>query len=102
MTLPYLVKEVAQNAGYVSMTTPYDILPRTPKDIRERNQWMLDRVIADMQGCDAILVDTAKGPEVWRHVSELDIDENGIRRGSSGKQHHVPSLRRGKKVKNEK
>jgi hypothetical protein len=101
MTPSYLVKEVAEEAGYVSMTTPYEIRNKVP-EIREHHQWMLDRVIADMNGCDVVLVDTMKGPEVWRHVSELDIDENGIRRGSSGKQHHVPSLRRGKKVKNEK
>lgn len=90
-----LTIETAEKSGYVSMTTAYQINSKFP-DVRENHRWMLSRVLMDMRGCDVVLVDTAQGPEVWRHVSELNLDENGVRRGGAGTMHHTPTLQRGK------
>ena len=95
-----LTPETAEKSGYVSMTTSYHVNSKIP-EVRDQHRWMLSRVLMDMRGCDVVLVDTSQGPEVWRHVSEINLDENGIRRGggANGVTEYVPKLVQGKKTK---
>lgn len=54
-----MTPQAAEAAGYRALTTEYKL---------PEQQWMLDRVLADMKhgGIDTILVATTRGPEVWR------------------------------------
>jgi hypothetical protein len=89
-----LTPETAEKSGYVSMTTSYQVNSKIP-EVRDQHRWMLSRVLMDMRGCNVVLVDTSQGPEVWRHVSEINLDENGVRRGGPGQKTYVPNLKRG-------
>jgi hypothetical protein len=54
-----MTPQAAADAGYRALTTEYKL---------PEQQWMLDRVLADMKhgGIDTVLVATTRGPEVWR------------------------------------
>ena len=58
----------ALNSGYLSLTTPYR------EEFEHEMQWMKN-VLRDMEGCDAVIIDTGRGYEVARHKSELILAE---------------------------
>jgi len=58
----------ALNNGYLSLTTPYR------EEYEDEMRWMKS-VLRDMEGCDAVIIDTGKGYEVARHKSELILAE---------------------------
>ena len=58
----------ALNNGYLSLTTPYR------EEYEHEMRWMKS-VLRDMDGCDAVIIDTGKGYEVARHKSELILAE---------------------------
>lgn len=47
--------------GYRVLTQPY----------REGQMGWLERALADLKGCNVVLVETPEGPEIWRAASEL-------------------------------
>lgn len=71
--LPLLTESQALMAGYRALTTPYR-LASTCAETREREHVWLCHAMADMRGCDAVIVEYKIGPEIWRHESELDTD----------------------------
>ena len=58
----------ALNSGYLSLTTPY-------REEYEHEMRWFKSVLKDMDGCDAVIIDTGKGYEVARHKSELILAE---------------------------
>ena len=58
----------ALNNGYLSLTTPYR------QELEHEMRWFKS-VLKDMDGCDAVIIDTGKGYEVARHKSELILAE---------------------------
>lgn len=64
-------KADAQAAGYVAITTPYCQSHLSPE-----SEWF-KRVLADMKGCNCVIVSFASGLEVWRHDSEINLDHLG-------------------------
>ncbi len=58
----------ALNSGYLSLTTPYR------QELEHEMRWFKS-VLKDMDGCDAVIIDTGKGYEVARHKSELILAE---------------------------
>lgn len=56
-----MTPQAAEAAGYRALTTEYKL---------PEQQWMLDRVLADMRrgGIDTVIVTMARGPEVWRRA----------------------------------
>ena len=56
-----MTPQAAEAAGYRALTTEYKI----PEE-----QWMMDRVLADMKrgGIDTVIVSMARGPEIWRRA----------------------------------
>lgn len=60
-----LTAEKAEKAGYSPCAGPY-------RRTHIEQSW-LSNVMKDMRGAKVVIVDTALGPEVWRHESELDL-----------------------------
>jgi hypothetical protein len=56
-----MTPQAAEAAGYRALTTEYKI----PEE-----QWMMDRVLADMKrgGIDTVIVSMARGQEIWRRA----------------------------------
>lgn len=62
-----MLPKEARDAGYVSLTTPYS-------EANETHMIWLGRVLDDMRGCDAVVVDHGNKYEVARHRTELILD----------------------------
>lgn len=56
-----LTRGNAITKGYRVLTQPY----------REHQMEWLERALADLKGCNVVLVETAEGPEIWRAATEL-------------------------------
>lgn len=57
-------KKEAEDGGYQVLAGPYTY--------QASEVLMLGRVMKDMRYCNAVLVSTRRGIEVWRHKSEMD------------------------------
>jgi len=55
----------AEDGGYQVLAGPYAF--------HAKEVLMLGNLMKDMRGCNAVLVTTRRGIEVWRHQSEMDM-----------------------------
>lgn len=62
-----MTRDEAEAGGYVSITTPY-------KESSQQDLIWMGRVLDDMRGCDAVVIDLGDSYEVARHGSELKFD----------------------------
>lgn len=63
----------ARDAGYESLTTPYNVFSKCAVT-RKRERALFEKMCDQMNGCNAIVAEVYQGYEVWRHHSEMNID----------------------------